>query len=392
MPGLGRTRGRTRGAGLLFAGSATLVAYAFAGYPAIVALLARARPRPVRADPAYTPKVSLIVLAYDEEAIIEAKLRATLALDYPPDRLEVLAVTDGSGDATPDRARRVAGVRVLHEPERRGKLAAMNRGTAVATGQILVFSDANNRYSRTALRELVAPFADPDVGVVTGRKAIDDGEGRPLDRAEGLYRRYEARLKAWESSIGSVTGVAGEILAFRAGAYRSPRLGTMNEDFVQAMLTASDGWRVVYAHDAVSLERASATLGDEATRRSRLVTGRWQALAELLPRMLRTNPRLAWQVISHKGLRPLVPGALLGLAAATAPLARTSAVARLAAVGQLVFYAGAAVGWQDARRGRHRRWSYLPYFFCRMNAASLRGLRDFATGRREAVWARVQRG
>ncbi len=377
---------------MVFAGSAALVVYAFAGYPAIVALLARTRPRPVRADPDAAPDVSMIVLAYDEAEIIEDKLRGTQALDYPPERLELLAVTDGSTDDTPLRAGRVPGVRVLHDPERRGKLAAMNRGAAAARGEILVFSDANNRYSREALRELVAPFADPEVGVVTGRKAIDDGEGRPLDRAEGLYWRYESRLKAWESAIGSVTGVAGEILAFRREAYRSPRIGTMNEDFVQAMLAASEGWRVVYAPEAVSLERASATLGDEATRRSRLVTGRWQALAELLPGMLRSNPRLAWQVISHKGLRPLVPGALVGLAAGSAPLARSSTAARLATVAQLLFYAGAAVGWHDARRGRRRRWSYLPYFFCRMNVASLRGLGDYATGRREAVWARVQRG
>jgi len=112
----------------------------------------------------------------------------------------------------------------------------------------------------------------------------------------------------------------------------------------------------------------------------------------LLPGMLRSNPRLAWQVISHKGLRPLVPGALVGLAAGSAPLARSSTAARLATAAQLLFYAGAAVGWHDARRGRRRRWSYLPYFFCRMNVASLRGLGDYATGRREAVWARVQRG
>jgi cellulose synthase/poly-beta-1,6-N-acetylglucosamine synthase-like glycosyltransferase len=393
MRGHGCTDDRlSRPARLLFAGSGALVLYAFAGYPAIVALLARARPRPVRSDPASTPHVSLIVLAYDEAEIIEDKLRGTLALDYPPERLEVLVVTDGSRDGTPERARRVPGVRVLHDPRRGGKLAAMNRGRAEARGEILVFSDANNRYSRDALRALVAPFADPEVGVVTGRKAIDDGSGRPLDRAEGLYWRYESRLKAWESAIGSVTGVAGEILAFRREAYRSPRLGTMNEDFVQAMLAAVDGWRVVYARDAVSLERASATLGDEATRRSRLVTGRWQALSELMPRMVRSDPRLAWQVISHKGLRPLVPGALLGLAAGCAPLVRRSTVARAAAAGQVVFYAGAVVGWNDARRGRRRRWSYLPYFFCRMNAASLQGLRDFVTGRREAVWARVQRG
>ena len=140
------------------------------------------------------------------------------------------------------------------------------------------FSDANNRYTATSASAIVAPFADPDVGVVTGRKVIDDGTGRPLDRAEGAYWRYEAKLREWESASGSTTGVNGEMIAFRRTAFPTAPDGTMNEDFVQAMMAASAGWRVVYARDAVSLERASATSSDELTRRSRLVTGgdkRW---------------------------------------------------------------------------------------------------------------------
>lgn len=376
----------------VFLGSVWLVFYTFLGYPAIMALLARTRARPVRTQADYAPPVTLVVVAYNEEDVIGSKLENCRGLEYPPELLEVLVVADGSDDATAERARAAEGVRVLHRPERQGKLAAMNRALEAASADVIVFSDANNHYSANALRALVAPFADPAVGVVTGRKAIDDGHGRALDRAEGLYWRYESKLKEWESATGSVTGVAGEALAFRREAYRSPRAGTMNDDFVQALLAALDGWRVVYAPEAVSLERASATIADEATRRSRLVTGRWQALRELLPIAIRRNPRLAWQVVSHKGLRPLVPFAMIVAAASNAALTRRAAWARMLLVLQAVFYGAALAGRESERRGRRNRLLYLPYYFCRMNVATLGGIRNFFAHRHEAVWAKVRRG
>lgn len=376
----------------LFVGSIALVAYVFAGYPAIVALLSQFRPRPVHEQPGFTPTVSLVILAHNESEVIDAKLRNVAELDYPSDRLEIVVVTDGSDDDTPERAGRVAGVRVLHRPERRGKLAAMNRGVAATTGDVLVFSDANNHYSPDALRELVRPLSDPAVGLVTGRKMIDDTQGVALDRAEGLYWRYESQIKEWESSSGSVVGVAGEILAFRRDAYRSPEAGMLNEDFVQALLVATAGWRVLYAPQALSVERASASIEGEAARRSRLITGRAQALRRMLPELLRSHPRLAWQVISHKGLRPLVPWALVVAAASNLRLAPTRAWARGMLAIQTAFYAAAILGWRDAGIGRHRLWTYLPFYFCRMNFAALRGLRDFMTGRYSAAWDRVRRG
>jgi cellulose synthase/poly-beta-1,6-N-acetylglucosamine synthase-like glycosyltransferase len=376
----------------VFAAAVALVAYTFAGYPALVAALARIRPRPVRADRNLEPSVSLIVVAHNEEAVIEARLRNCLELDYPRERLELIVVADGSDDRTAEIARSIDGVEVLHRPERRGKLHAMNRAAAAARGQVLIFSDANNRYGRDALRELVAPFADPSVGVVSGRKAIDDGTGRALDQAEGLYWRYESRLKEWETRTGSVTAVAGEIIAFRREAFPEAPPGTITDDFAQAMLAAADGWRVVYAPGAVSLEVASATIGDEATRRARIVSGRGQALAHVLPRVARRNPRLAFQVVSHKGLRPVVPWALVTAALASVVSVRRQRWARAAVAAQSLFYGAAAAGSVAEGRGKRNRLLYLPYWFCRMNLATLRGLTDLARGRHDAIWVRVRRG
>jgi cellulose synthase/poly-beta-1,6-N-acetylglucosamine synthase-like glycosyltransferase len=388
-----RRRERPRSAaGIVLAGSAAFVGYTFAGYPLLMALAARLRPRPVAADPAHLPSVCLVVAAFNEQDVIERKLADTLALDYPPERLQVVVAADGSDDATVERAGRFERVTVLHEPRRRGKLAALNRAFDATSSDVVVFTDANNRYTPTALRELVAPFADPAVGVVTGRKAIDDGSGRPLDRAEGLYWRYESKLKSWESATGSVTTGAGEILAFRREAYTRPPPGTLTEDLAQVLLAAAAGWRVVYVPQAVSLERASRTLGDEAARRSRLVAGRWQAVWRLMPRLLLRRPGLAWQLASHKASRPLVPWALLAVAGSSARLAARTGWARALVVAQAAFYGAALAGWRADRRGRRGRLTYLPFYFCRMNVAAADGLRSILSGGHGGMWDRVARG
>lgn len=376
----------------VLAGSLALVAYVLAGYPAIMGLLARIRPRPVRHDPDHRPSLSLVVVAYNEAHVIDEKLRDCAQLDYPADRLELIVIADGSDDDTPERVRAAAGVTLLFEPERRGKLMAMHRAAEHASGDVIVFSDANNLYSRDALRELVAPFADPAVGVVTGRKAIADDRGRALDQTESLYWRYESQIKAWESASGSVTGVAGEILGFRREAFPVLGAGTMNDDFVQAMTAAARGWRVAYAPGALSVERASASIEDEAVRRARLVTGRLQAMGQVLRPLAERDPRLAWQVVSHKGLRPFVP--VFGLVALLcgASSASRSRIGSTVAAGQIAFAAAALEGWRGERTGRRQRMTYMPFYVVRMNIATMRGIRDYVFGQREAVWQRVERG
>lgn len=383
---------RLRPAEAICAGATLVVAYTFAGYPAIMALMARLRPRPVRSDRDATPRVTVIVVAHNEQELIEQKLRDTLRLDYPSDRLEVVAVCDGSDDETAARAARVEGVTVLHEAPRRGKLAAMNRAFDATRGDVVVFSDANNGYSPNALRELVAPLADPDVGVVTGRKAIDDGSGRALDHAEGLYWRYESKIKMWESTVWSVSAGVGEMLAFRRSAYQRPPAGMLTEDLVQVMLAAADGWRVIYVPDAVSLERASTTTEDEAVRRARLMAGAWQATWKVLPQLARRRPAMAWQVASHKVGRLLVPWALLAIAASTLRLVPTVRWARWLLAAQSLFYGAARAGAVLERSGRRNRWLYLPYYFCRMNLAGLSGALKVLSQDTGGVWERVPRG
>lgn len=377
----------------LIAGGLAVIGYVYAGYPALVVLAARlARARPPVPPLAALPAVTLVIAAHNEEDVLEKKLANALELDYPADRLEVLVAADGSDDGTVDIARRFddAGVRVLHRPERRGKSAAINRAVAAAGGDIVVFSDANNHYEVQTLRRLVEPFADPEVGVVTGAKEVAEGDGQLA--GEGVYWRYEDAIKRAESDLGCCTAVAGEITAIRRELIEPIPAEIINDDFWLAMRAIVQGVRVVYAPEARSIEPPSGDLGAERIRRTRMVAGRFQAMArsrELLPI---DQPRVVWQVVSHKYLRPLVPAAMAAVAGGTAMgLRGRRRGARVALLGQVVFYGMAAAGGRPTGRRRVDRLLTIPRFLVSSNWAAVRGGHAYVTGRATSVWTRVDR-
>ena len=376
----------------LAVGSGALLVYVFAGYPLVAGLLARARPRPIAPDSSFTPRVSVVIAALDEARAIDRKLESVGASEYPRDLVETIVVADGSSDETAQIAARHDGVVVLDDAVRRGKSAALMRGVGVARGDVVVFTDANNLLRADALRELVAPLADPTVGCVTGRKSIDDGSRRSLDVTENLYWRYESRIRSWENRWGSVSSVNGELLAFRRSAVAQLGASTVNDDFTLAMEAAIAGWRIAYAERAVSLEPASATTAGESARRERIVAGRWVALRHVGTRLARRNPVLAWQVLSHKGLRLIVPAATVGLALGNLAAFDRRRWTKPLLVAQAAFYAAATVGWHFERRRRRVLATYVPFYFVRMNMATIAGLVR-SLGRRDGLvrWQRVER-
>jgi cellulose synthase/poly-beta-1,6-N-acetylglucosamine synthase-like glycosyltransferase len=385
--------------GIVFWVAVALVAYTYAGYPLMLALVSRLRRPPTRSD--FTPSLTLIIAAYDEEAVLEGKLRETLGLDYPADRLQVIVAADGSTDGTADIARSFAPrVELVHRPERAGKMAAINRAMEHARGEVVVFSDANNRYLPDALREMARPLADPAVGAVTGRKTVAAEDG--LGYSEGLYWRYESKIRSWETRLGCCVGVNGEIFAIRRALFRPAPPGVVNDDAWMAQEVIRAGGNVVYNEKAVSVERVSPTAADEAKRRARIVAGQYQMLGRPGEWPWR-RPVVLWEMVSHKVLRPLVPfGMIAAAAAATAALFRPGAgsgaaglvyLARpwnwVAAGGQAAFYALAAVGHRLG--GPIGKVAYVPRFLVDSNAAALRGLARHLRGGQSANWERVGR-
>jgi cellulose synthase/poly-beta-1,6-N-acetylglucosamine synthase-like glycosyltransferase len=382
-----------------------IVVYAYAGYPILLTLLARFWPKPVAARP-ITPKVTLLIAAYNEEAAIAKKLENSLALDYPLEQLQILVAADGSNDQTPDIVRAYAerGIELSYSPPRQGKMAAINRAMPRANGEIIIFSDANNMYNPNVIQELVAPFADLTVGAVTGAKSIARGDGA-LGESEGLYWKYESFIKEQETRLGTSIGAPGEILAIRRNLFESPPDNIINDDFYIAMRLLQRGYRIIYNPQARSSERISLTTQDEINRRARIVAGRYQAIflaSQLLPLQ---NPLVVWQVISHKYLRPLVPLAMLGALLTNimtiiwpAP-SKKHALINLALpfnwfalLFQLLFYGLAGLGnAQQARKGKPGMLLYLPTFLVNSNWAAVVGLYRFLVKNQTTLWQRAQR-
>ncbi|MBN1813537.1 MAG: glycosyltransferase family 2 protein, partial [Anaerolineae bacterium] len=347
--------------------SVLAIVWTYAGYPLFILLLARWRPRPhLRAD--IQPSVSLIIPAYNEEAIIAEKLENVLEMDYPQEMREVLVVADGSTDRTVEIVERYAsrGVQLLFQSQRRGKIAAMNRAVPHARGEILVFSDANAMIEQMSLQTLVRSFADTQVVCVSGEKRIRS-DSQVQARGESAYWRYEARLKEAESQVSTVIGAVGEFFAIRKERYRSMEEDNLIEDFVLSMRLVMDGWRVVYEPRAIAWEEASPSLRAEWERRSRMAVGGFQAIGRLRALFSPRHGLVAFQYFSHKVLRWTAPFAML-LAWTSSALLYSLDFYRLLFWGQTGFYLLALMGWVTVLLGWRLRLLQLAFYFCFANS------------------------
>ncbi|MDP9187693.1 MAG: glycosyltransferase family 2 protein [Actinomycetota bacterium] len=328
---------------ILFWGSLALIAYAHVGYPVLLALLSRLfgeredGPGDLGDPP---PRVSLVIAAYDEEEVIERKVRNALELDYPRSRLEVVVASDGSQDRTAELARAAGADRVLELP-RGGKVQALNTAVRAAESEIVAFSDANSFWRPDALRRLVSRFDDGRVGYACGQVRFSGGEG---GNQEGLYWRYELALREMESGLGGITAGNGAIYAVRREAYVElhPSRG---QDIGFPFELTKRGWRAVYEPSALAEERMAPTVEGEFKRKRRMMWGLWDVMLKwgmLSPRGY--SPAYALEIYSHRLARYLTPWLhLLALAANAALLGEgTLYVATMAL--QLAFLLAALLG------------------------------------------------
>jgi cellulose synthase/poly-beta-1,6-N-acetylglucosamine synthase-like glycosyltransferase len=344
-------------AAILFWLSAGLLTYTHLGYPLVLRLLVllrassaggddredspgRGSPRSETGPAAGAPTASLIIPAYDEEEVIAAKVANALALDYPRERLQIVVASDGSTDATAERAR-AAGADLVLELPPGGKVAALNAAAERASGEILAFSDANSVWSRDALRRLVAPFADPGVGYVCGQVRFLDPEG---DNLEGAYWRYEMAVREAESDLAGVTAGNGAIYAVRRDAYM-PLPPSGSHDLSFPFLLAKHRLRSLYEPGARAEEKMVPSIEGEFARKRRMMVGLWDIVAGegmISPRGY--PPLYAFEIVSHRLLRYLSPLLHLVAFAANALLLGDGWIYDLAFVFQLAFAAAALLG------------------------------------------------
>jgi cellulose synthase/poly-beta-1,6-N-acetylglucosamine synthase-like glycosyltransferase len=375
----------------VFIAAVALMAFIYVGYPALILAISFAFRRPVRRDD-ITPRVSVIIAAYNEERDIAAKLKNTLELDYPRDRMEVIVASDCSSDRTDEIVRGFAsqGVILYQQPERFGKTIAQNRAVKVSSGEILVFSDATTMYEPDAVRKIVRSFADPEVGCVAGQLIYVDAASSAVGKGCRSYWGYEKFLKRCESDVGSLIGVSGCLYAVRRICH-AKLANNMIDDFVIATEIHLQGLRTVYEPEAVALEDTNHRTKDEFRMRVRVIK---QTMTALRRYRAAFNPfrhkMFAFQMIAHKMLRYTVPFLLIAALAASGLASGSVEWLRLAFYAQLAMYGAAGAGWAGERLRIKLGPLAIPYYFTLVNAASLMAFLKALYGETYVVWEPIR--
>jgi cellulose synthase/poly-beta-1,6-N-acetylglucosamine synthase-like glycosyltransferase len=372
---------------LAFWGAAATIAFTYVGAPLLIVARAFVRPRPIAAAD-IEPTVSIVLAARNEAASIQARLINLAALDYPADRLEVILAADGCADDTVALAGAVVGPRttILDLPPF-GKAAALDAAIARATGDVVVFTDANTAFAPDAIRAIVRPLADPSVGGVAGNQVyLPAGSARDAV-GERRYWDLDRVLKRAESAAGSTVSATGAIYALRRPLVPTVMAG-VTDDFYTSTAVVDRGYRLVFAEDAIAYEPPAASSRDEYRRKVRIMS---RGFRGVLARRALLDPRrtgfYAVQLGWHKVLRRLMAVPLIVLAVASLSLIRSGPLYTLAALGQLAGYAAAAVGTFAPRSviGRSKV-AALAAFFVMVNAASLDAFIGVLRGRRIERW------
>ena len=369
----------------LFWISLLIVFYTYIGYGILLYILVKIKEsfhkpvrRPMPADEAL-PSLTLFITAYNEEDVVDDKMRNCLELDYPADKLRIVWVTDGSNDRTNERLSRWPQATVLYQPERQGKTAALNRGMHFVETPLVVFTDANTCLNREALRKIVHAFTDPKTGCVAGEKRIAvQSKDNAASGGEGLYWKYESALKALDSRLYSAVGAAGELFAIRRELFEEMKADTLLDDFILSLRIVMRGYTITYCADAYAVESGSADMHEEEKRKVRIAAGGLQSLWRLRPLL---NPfrygTFCFQYISHRALRwSLTPILLFLLLPLNIILIFTTSTPLPYAVIwllQTVFYLMGSWGYYLSTKHIKNKILFVPYYFLFMNINVIRG-------------------
>jgi biofilm PGA synthesis N-glycosyltransferase PgaC len=385
---------------IIFWASLFIVFYTFAGYGIVLYMLIRLRRlikgrRKIIESTNTLPALTLVVAAYNEADIMEAKIHNTLSLAYPKDRLSLLFITDGSSDASPEIIARFTNIKLMHTPVRSGKIHAIHRAMDEVNTEIVVFTDANTFLNTEALGNIARHYADKKVGAVSGEKRVHVANVSDATAGEGFYWKYESMLKKWDSELYSVVGAAGELFSVRRSLYEPVPPDTILDDFMISLLIAQKGYRIVYEPDAYAMEHSSENIKEELKRKVRIAAGGIQSILRLRRLMNPfANPVLAFQYISHRVLRWTITPFLMILAfilniVIAIKYGEWPFIGLLCC--QVVFYLLALCGWLLERRKVKIKAFFIPYYFCVMNYAVLAGIFRYAFSQQSAVWEKAKR-
>jgi len=378
-----------------------IVFYTFFGYGIFLYLLVKLRillkgKRVLQTtNDDHLPTVTLIVAAYNEEAFILEKIANTLSLKYPEDKLSFLFVTDGSDDRTPEIISNYEKIKLLHQPQRNGKIAAIHRAMETVTTEIVVFTDANTVLNDDAILNICRHYYDRSAGAVSGEKRVSIQDLSDATAGEGFYWKYESKLKTWDSELYTVVGAAGELFSVRTELYDPIPPDSILDDFMISMLIAKKGYRIVYEPMAYAIEGGSENIQEELKRKIRIAAGGIQSIVRLGSILNPfSNFILSFQYISHRVLRWTITPFLLDVVFLVNGLILFyphSALYNVLFASQVIFYLFALAGWALEKKHLRIKALFIPYYFCMMNYAVIAGIVRYIQGNQSAIWEKSKR-
>ena len=343
------------------------------------------------------PDVTVLIIAYNEESYADSKMQNTLSLDYPAHKLNIIWVTDGSNDKTVDIISRYPQAKVLHESERRGKTAAMNRGMQYITTPLVIFTDANTIINTEAVKEIVEAFSDIKVGGVSGeKKVVSDMKDSATSSGEGFYWRYESKLKDLDARLYTLVGAAGELFAIRTELFEPMPENTLLDDFILSLGIAKKGYKIAYCKSAYAIEKGSLNMKEEEKRKVRIAAGGLRAICKLssLLNVFRYRT-LSFQYISHRVLRwTITPIALFLLFPLNLYLCTQSEnhiLYTTLLILQIIFYLTGLTGYYLATKNIKHKILFIPYYFLFMNINIFRGFSYLRRKKESGAWEKSER-
>jgi cellulose synthase/poly-beta-1,6-N-acetylglucosamine synthase-like glycosyltransferase len=390
-----------RGLEIFFWIALAIVFYAYVGYGILVFCIVKIKElfvkRSTAASTDFQPEVSLLIVAYNEEDIVDKKMENCMQIRYPIDKLNIVWVTDGSTDSTNNKLSKYNNITLFFAPERRGKTSAINRVMPFINTPITIFTDANSMLNDTAISLIVKEFNDEKVGCVAGEKKVVKSKNENMSAAgEGIYWKYESFLKDVDSRFHSAVGAAGELYAIRTSLFEEIPSKVLLDDFMLSMKIAAKGYLIRYCKTACATEQGSLNINEERKRKIRIAAGGLQSVVILFKTInpLKT-PLLFFQYISHRVLRwtitPLLVFSLLPVNIVIVVINHNFIYTTLLIL-QIVFYLLAWKGKKMEGKNRIVIIFLVPYYFLFMNYNFFQGLIYLAKRKKgDGTWEKSQR-
>jgi biofilm PGA synthesis N-glycosyltransferase PgaC len=384
--------------------SLIFVFYSYFGYAIIAWVYIKVRgknhKRIIKYDPDFEPPVSLIVAVYNEEDIVKKKIENCLALNYPKNKLKLVFVADGSTDRTGAIIKQYPEIELLYKNERQGKVAAINRAMMTISTDYVIFCDANTFLNKDCIKEIIKHYRDEKIGAIAGEKKVvaPPTLNKPVKEGEGLYWRYESKLKKIDSNFYSVVGAAGELFSIRTKLFEPLLPEILLDDFIISMNICKKGYRVIYEPKAYAIETPSLTMKDEQYRKIRISAGGFQSIVMLKDLLnIFKYGKLSFLYISHRVFRWVLCPVLLPVIFVCNFIVfqfsgnNIYTIYNFLFIAQIIFYLMAVLGWLFSIKKIKNNIFYIPYYFVFMNLALYIGFFKFLRNEQTVLWKKAKR-